>query len=88
MSNHKRGGTSRVKHDDILTAKQAEFIHKELYSGVGAMSIQKITTPNKSEEIELDNTYQKALMTETESQNRLSTQKEKSCTNERMVHFE
>ena len=63
MSNHKRGGISWVKHDKILTAKQAEFVNKELSTGNGIMSIKKIVTPNKSEEAELDNAYQKALIT-------------------------
>ena len=63
MSNHKRGGTSQVKHDKILTAKQADFVNKELSTSNGIMSIKKILTPNKSEEAELDNAYQKALIT-------------------------
>ena len=63
MSNHKRGGTSWVKHDKILTAKQADFVNKELSTGNGIMSIKKIVTPNKSVDAELDNAYQKALTT-------------------------
>ena len=63
MSNHKRGGTCWVKHDKILTAEQADFVNKELNTGNGIMSIKKIVTPNKSEEAELDNVYQKALIT-------------------------
>ena len=45
----------------ILTAKQANFVNKELNAGNGIMSIKKMVTPNKSEEAELDNAYQKAL---------------------------
>ena len=46
-----------------MTAKQANFVNKELSTGNGIMSINKIVTPNKSEEAELDNAYQKALIT-------------------------
>ena len=63
MSNHKKGGTYWVKHEKILTAKQADFVNKELNTGNGIMSIKKIVTPNKSEEAELDNAYQKASIT-------------------------
>ena len=63
MSNHKRGGTSWVKHDKILTAKQADFVNKELSAGNGIMSIKKIVTPSKSVDAEIDNAYQKALIT-------------------------
>ena len=63
MSNYRRGGISQVKHDKILTAKQAEFVNKELSTSNGIMSIKKIVTPNKSEETEPDNAYQKALIT-------------------------
>ena len=63
MSNHKRGGTCQVKCDKILTAEQADFENKELNPGNGIMSIKKSITPTKSEEAELDNAYQKALIT-------------------------
>ena len=63
MSNHKRGRTCQVKHDKILTAEQAELVNKELNAGNCIMSIQKIVTSSKSEEAELDNAYQKALIT-------------------------
>ena len=63
MSNHKRSGISWVKHDKILTAEQADFVNKELSANNGIMSIRKIVTPNESEETELDNAYQKALIT-------------------------
>ena len=62
MSNHKRGRTSQVKHDKILTAKQAEFVNKELSTGNNTILIKKIVTSNTSEETELDNAYQKALI--------------------------
>ena len=42
-----------------MTAEQADFVHKQLSASNGIMLIKKIVTPNKSEEIELDNTYQK-----------------------------
>ena len=63
LSNHKRGGICWVKYDKILTAKQAEFVNKELSAGNGIMSIKRTVMPNKSEETELDNAYQKALIT-------------------------
>ena len=62
MSNYTRGGTSQVKHDKILTAKHAEFVNKELSASNNTISIKKLVTPNKSEETELDNAYQKALI--------------------------
>ena len=46
----------------MLTAKQTDFVNKELSTSNGIMSIKKIVTPNGSEETELDNTYQKALI--------------------------
>ena len=45
-----------------MTAKQADFVNKELSTGNGIMSTQ-----NKSVHAELDNAYQKALITETEN---------------------
>ena len=62
MSNYKRGGIPQVEHDKILRAKQAEFLNKELSAGNNTISIQKILTSNMSEETELDNAYQKALI--------------------------
>ena len=62
MSAHKRGGTFQIKHDNVLTAKQAEFVNKELSAGSNTISIKKIMTPNTPEETELDNVYQKTLI--------------------------
>ena len=70
MSNHKRGRTSHVNHDKVLTTKQADFVNKELNTGNGTMSIKKIVIQNKSVNTELDNAYQKALITETEKSNK------------------
>ena len=39
------------------------------------MSIKKIVTSNKSEETELDNAYQRALITRTENNSNLITRK-------------
>ena len=66
MSNRKRrGGTSHViNHDKVLTTKQADFVNKELNASKGTMSIKKIVMQDKSVNTELDNTYQKALLTE------------------------
>ena len=62
LTAHKRGGTSQVKHDNILTAKQAEFVNKELSTGNNTISIKRIITSNPPEETELDNAYQKTLI--------------------------
>ena len=67
MSNHKRGGISHVNHDKVLTTKQADFVNKGLSAGNGIMSIKKIVTQNKSVDTELDNAYQKALITGAEN---------------------
>ena len=63
MSVHKRGGISQIKHDQVLTARQAEFVNKELSTGSNTISIKKHITPNIPEETELDNVYQKTLIT-------------------------
>ena len=62
MLAHKRGGTFQVKHDNVLTAKQAEFVKKELSAGNNTISIKTILTPNPPEETELDNAYHKTLI--------------------------
>ena len=46
-----------------MTAKQAEFVNKELSASNNTILIKKIVTSNKSKETELDNAYQKALIT-------------------------
>ena len=75
MSAHKRGGTSWVKHDNILTVKQAEFVNKELSTGNNTLSIKRIITPNPPEETELDNAYQKTLIAGIEIKVKQSDQK-------------
>ena len=45
-----------------MTAKQAEFVNKELSTGSNTISIKKIVMPNTPEETELDNAYQKTLI--------------------------
>ena len=67
MSAHKRGRTSWDKHDNILTAKLAEFVNKELSTSSNTISIKKIIIPNPPEETELDNAYQKTLIMGIES---------------------
>ena len=74
MSNHKRGGTSYVNHDKILTTKQADFVNKELSASNGIMSIKKIVMQNKSVDTKLvENAFQKALLAETENNNKKKT---------------
>ena len=62
MSVHKRGGTFWIKHNNVLTAKQAEFVNKELSTGSNTISIKKIMTPYTPEDNKLDNAYQKTLI--------------------------
>ena len=62
MSVHKRRGTSQIKHDHTLMAKQAEFVNRELSNGSNTISIKKFITPNIPEETELENPYQKTLL--------------------------
>ena len=77
MSNHKRGGTSHViNHDKVLTTKQADFVNKELNANKGIMSIKKILMQDKSVNTELDNTYQKALLTENDKKKSPTQMKE------------
>ena len=88
LSVHKRGGTFWIKHDNVLTARQAEFVNKELGTSSNTISIKKIMTPNIPEETELDNTYQKTLIAGLENKVEQTDQKKEPCTNETMVHFE
>ena len=66
MSNqNRRGGTSHViNHDKVLTITQADFVNKELNASKGTISIKKIVMQDKLVDTELDNTYQKAILTE------------------------
>ena len=75
MSIHKRDRTSQVTHDNILTAKQAEFVNKELSAGDNTISIKKIITPNPPEETEMDNAYQKTLIAGIENKVKIMTRK-------------
>ena len=63
MSACKRGGTFWIKHNNVLTAKQAKLVNKELNTGINTISIKKILTPSIPEETELDNAYQNTLTT-------------------------
>ena len=47
---------------------QTYAVNKELSASNGIMSIKKIVTPNKSEETDPDNAYQKALITGIENE--------------------
>ena len=75
MSAHKRGGTFWIKHDNALTAKQAEFANKNLSAGNNTILIQRIITPNTPEEMELDNAYQKTLVSGIKNKVKPSDQK-------------
>ena len=50
-----------------MTTKQADFVNKELNTSNGTMSIKRIVIQNKSVNKELDNAYQKALITGNEN---------------------
>ena len=63
MSVHKRGGTSRIKHDHVLTAKQTEFVNKELSTGINTILTKKFITSSIPKETVVDNVYQKTLIT-------------------------
>ena len=57
-----------------MTTKQADFINKELNANKGLISIKEIVMQNKSVDTEwADNAYQKALLTETENDNKKKT---------------
>ena len=79
MSNHnRRGGTSRVKtdHDKVLTTTQTDFVNKELNARNGTISIKKIVMQDKSVDTELDNAYQKAILTENDKKKHPAQMKE------------
>ena len=59
-----------------MTTKQADFVNKELNAGRGTMSIKKIVMQDKSVDTELDNTYQKALLTENDKKKSPTQMKE------------
>ena len=58
-----------------MTARQAEFVNKELSTSSNTISIKKIMTPDTPEETELDNTYQKTLITGLENKVEQTDQK-------------
>ena len=58
-----------------MTAKQADFVYKELSTSSNTLTIKKIVTPNTPEETELDNVYQKTLISGIENKVKQSDQK-------------
>ena len=61
-----------------MTAKQAEFVNKELSADYSnTISIQRIITPNTPEETELDNAYQKTLISGIENKVEQTDQKKR-----------
>ena len=78
MSNHnRRGGTSHViNHDKVLTTKWADFVNKVLNTGKDTISVKKIVMQDKSVNTELDNTYQKAILTENDKKKSPAQMKE------------
>ena len=63
MSAHKKGEIFQIKHDHVLTAKQAKFVYRELNTGNKIIHTKKVMIPSIPEETELDNAYQKTLTT-------------------------
>ena len=56
-------------------AKQAEFVNRELSNGSNTISIKKLITPNIPEETELENPFQKTLITGYENKIKQSDKK-------------
>ena len=88
MSNHnRRGGTSHViNHDKVLTTKQTDFVNKELNASKGTISVKKIVMQDKSVDTELDNTYQKALLTKNDKKKSPAQMKEWSILNDHVKY--
>ena len=61
-----------------MTAKQAEFVNKELSTGSNTISIKRFINPNIPEETELDNVYQKTLITGYENESQAEVTRRKS----------
>ena len=53
-----------INHDKVLTTTQTDFVNKELNTSTDTISVKKIVMQDKSVNTELDNTYQKAILTE------------------------
>ena len=72
LSAHNRGGTFQIKHDHVLTAKQAKFVYKEFSTGNKLIHTKNTIIPSIPEETDLDNSYQKTLTTGCETDTRPS----------------
>ena len=59
-----------------MTSTQADFVNKELNASKGTISIKKIVMQDKSVNTELDNTYQKAILTENDKKKSPTQMKE------------
>ena len=59
-----------------MTTTQADFVNKELNAGNGTISIKKIVMQDKSVDTEFDNTYQKAIITESDKKKNPAQMKE------------
>ena len=66
----------KINHDKVLTTTQADFVNKEINAGKGTISIKKIVMQDKSANTELDNTYQKAILTENDKKKTPAQMKE------------
>ena len=59
-----------------MTTTQADFVNKELNASNGTILVKKIVMQDKSVDTELDNTYQKAILTENDKKKSPTQMKE------------
>ena len=70
-----------------MTTKQADFVNKELNASKSTMSIMKIGMQDKFVDTELDNTYQKALLTENDKKKSPAEMKEWSILSDHVKYI-
>ena len=68
-----------------MTTKQADFVNK-LNASKDTMSTKKIVMQDKSVDTELDNTYQKPLLTENDKKESLAQMKEWSILSDHVTY--
>ena len=59
-----------------MTTTEADFVNKELNTRDGTVSIKKIAMQNKSDDTELDKSYQKAIIAENDKKKNPTQMKE------------
>ena len=78
-SNYKRGGTYKnIRNDEYLTEDQAKFVYKRVNAGKGINTdtIKQEMEWEKLEKTEIENAYQKAILSEVSKKEKVSTQME------------